>query len=123
MRMKRHWSVRLVGVALALAFGIAMAGPETHQCPVHDSHSATAGTAAHHDASSSQHEQTSQKHCTCPQAGCPVGAVAAMPATTASWVAAPLATHVFTLIYHEAALPGAPKHLLHSALAPPHPLV
>jgi len=120
--MRRHWSVRLLGSALALAFGIAMAGPETHQCPVHDGHSPSASPAAHHDASSSQHQQTSQTHCTCPQACCPVGAVAAMPATTASWAAAPLATHVFTLVYHEAALPGAPKHLLHSALAPPHTL-
>ena len=120
--MRRHWSVRLLGVALALAFGIAMAGPETHQCPVHDGHSSSASTAAHHDASS-QHQPTSQKHCTCPQACCPVGAVAAMPATDASWAPAPLATYVLTLVYHEAALPGAPKHLLHSALAPPHPLV
>jgi hypothetical protein len=120
--MKRHWSVRLLGVALALAFGIAMAGPEAHQCPVHDDHTAGATTPAHHDATSSRHEQPSQKHCTCPQACCPVGVGVAMPATSAKWVVAPSATHVFTLIYHEAALPGVPKHLLHSALAPPHTL-
>lgn len=121
--MKRHWSFRLLGVALALAFGIAMAGPEAHQCPVHDSHSSSASTAAHHDASSSQHQETSQKHCTCPQACCPVGAVVALPATTALWIAAPQTTYAVTLIHHEPALPGAPKHLLHSALAPPHTLV
>src|SRR4026208_2210278 len=56
--------MRYLRVVLALVFGLAVAGPETHACPVH---SATHAPAHHPDTPG--HPET--PHRTCPQPRCP----------------------------------------------------
>src|SRR6266545_1313171 len=75
--------MRFLRVVLALVFGLAMAGPETHACPVH---SGTSAPAHHQDGG--KHQKAGQ--CTCPQACCPAGVSVSIPTTVASWPAAPL---------------------------------
>jgi len=99
-------------VVLALVFGLAMAGPETHACPVHDGNPAA---SHHHDGSSHR----GAAHCTCPQACCPAGVAVSMPATTASWTAAPLPLVVVVVEAARPPLLPSPKHVLPFALAPP----
>ena len=118
--MRRHWSTRLLGVALALVFGVAMAGPETHQCPVHDQH---ASPAAHHQTQSPDHQDSPQEHCTCPQACCPVGVGVALPATARTWTSAAAPLHGSVFVPSAPVTRRAPKHLLPFALAPPRALV
>jgi len=124
--MKRHWSARLLGAALALWFGLAMVGPEVHQCPLHDV-AAAASHASHTGHAAAPHNSPGEpagghQHCTCPQACCPVGAGVAMPPPLLRWTVA--AARVIDAIAapQRAALPGAPAHLLPFALAPPHAL-
>jgi len=97
-------------VVLALVFGLAMAGPETHACPVH-----SAAPAHHQDGG---HQQKAG-HCTCPQACCPAGVAVSMPATTASWTAVPLPVVVVAVEASRPLLLPSRTHLLPFALAPP----
>lgn len=103
--------MRLLRVVLALVFGLAMAGPETHACPVHG-----AAPAHHQDGG---HQQKAG-HCTCPQACCPAGVAVSMPTTTASWTAVPLPVLVVDVAASRPLLLPPRKHLLPFALAPPH---
>jgi hypothetical protein len=118
--MTRHWSARLLGATLALAFGLAMAGPEMHQCPVHDQHTSP---AAHHQTQSPDHQDGPQKHCTCPQACCPVGVGVALLPGVAPSITAAAAVQTPILAAHTTNVARAPRYLLPFALAPPHPLV
>lgn len=120
--------MRFVRLALALAFGLAMVGPETHNCPVHDATTPLAVVhvhAAHQDAPAphQQNPDASQDHCSCPQAGCSVGVgVALLPAAsqTSSVAASPVVGLARKPV--PAALPGAPDYFLPFALAPPRAL-
>jgi hypothetical protein len=121
--MKRHWSTRLFGAALALWFGLAMAGPELHRCPLHDVPAVPAAAPAHAAGHASHGAPRSHQHCSCPQACCPAGvgvALAAVPVRWTAAVAAPVADA--TPVLYDAVLRGAPPHLLPFALAPPHAL-
>src|SRR6185437_16565861 len=102
--------MRFMRVVLALVFGLAMAGPETHACPVH-----SAAPAHHQDGG---HQQKAG-HCTCPQACCPAGVAVSMPATTASWTAVPLPVVVVAVEASRPLLLPSRTHLLPFALAPP----
>ena len=103
--------MRFVRVVLALVFGLAMAGPETHACPVH-----SAALAHHQDGG---HQQKAG-HCTCPQACCPAGFSVSIPTTVASWSAVPLPVVAVDVgADRETVLPSR-KRLLPFALAPPH---
>jgi len=102
----------LVTALLALTFALAMAGPETHACPVH-----SAAPAHHQDGGS--HQQKAG-HCTCPQACCPAGVAVSMPTTPASWTAVPLPVVVVDVEASRPLLLPSRKHLLPFALAPPH---
>jgi hypothetical protein len=117
--MTRRWSIPLRGAFLfmALSFGLAMVGPEVHQCPVHDQ--PTAAASASH---ASHNAPKSHQHCSCPQACCAVGVGVALPETSFRWttVAAPVAES--TPVPYRVVLPHAPRHLLPFALAPPHAL-
>src|SRR6267378_2154824 len=64
--------MRFLRVVLALAFGLAMAGPDTQACNHHGS--------AHHK----------QTHSTVPQACCPADARVSIPTPPSTWTAAPL---------------------------------
>src|SRR5207249_1163817 len=106
--------MRFLRVVLALAFGLAVAGPEAHACPVH-----SAAPAHHQDCG---HQQTAG-HCTCPQACCPAGGVAvSMPTTTATWTAVSQPLVVVDVQAARPLLLTSRKHLRPFALAPPHPL-
>jgi len=105
--------MRFLRVVLALVFGLAMAGPETHACPVH-----SAAPAHHQDGG---HQQKAG-HCTCPQACCPAGVAVSMPTPTARWTAVPLPVVVFEVQASHPLLLPVRKHLLPLALAPPHTL-
>ena len=125
--MSPRWSIPLRGAALllALSFGLAMVGPDAHQCSVHDQPATAAGApshATHAPVSHDTHQGGGHQHCTCPQACCPIGigvalmptSVRLVPALAPVWHDAP----VFAL-----AVPrGAAPHLLPFALAPPHAL-
>jgi hypothetical protein len=102
--------MRFLRVVLALAFGLAMAGPETHACPVH-----SAAPAHHQDGG---HQQKAG-HCTCPQACCPAGVAVAMPATTKRWIAVPRPVVVVAVEMSRPLLLPSRKHILPLALAPP----
>jgi hypothetical protein len=106
--------MRFLRVVLALAFGLAMAGPETHACPVH-----SAAPAHHQDGGG--HQQKAG-HCTCPQACCPAGVAVSIPTTTSSWTAVPLPVVVVDVETSRRPLPPSRKRLLPFALAPPHAL-
>jgi len=103
--------MRFVRVVLALVFGLAMAGPETHACPVH-----SAAPAHHQDGGG--HQQKAG-HCTCPQACCPAGVSVSIPTTTANWTAAPLPVVVIDVEASRPLLLPSREHLLPFALAPP----
>lgn len=125
MRMTRHWSIRLLGATLALAFGLAMAAPAVHQCPLHDGAVST-GSASHarhstpHHTPSSDRPAGTDKHCTCPQA---VGTGVAFPATPIRGATATVRILAVTFVPVRTVLPGASPHLLPFALAPPRALV
>jgi len=118
--MKRHWSTRLLSTTLALWFGLVMVGPQVHQCPLHDV--PTAPTAAHTSGHASHDGSASREHCSCPQACCPTGVGAALPAPTGrlTTVAAPVTITAPT--FYRLVPPTAPRYLLPFALAPPHAL-
>ena len=103
MRAMRH--LRLV---LALAFGLAMAGPETHACPVHSA------APTHHQESGHQ-----KSHCTCPQACCPASVSVSLPAPVAGWTVTPLPMVVVDIDATRAQILPSRKRLLPFALAPP----
>jgi hypothetical protein len=107
--------MRFVRVVLALAFGLAMAGPETHACPVH-----SAAPAGHHQDGSGHQKKTG--HCTCPQACCPAGVAVSMPATSASWTVSALPVVVVDVEALRPLLLPSREHLRPFALAPPHQL-
>jgi hypothetical protein len=119
--MKRHWSTRLLGAALALWFGLSMVGPEVHQCPLHDLAPATAA-AAHASGHASHDTPKGHEHCSCPQACCPAGVALAAAAVADRSSAAPTPVVLAELALPRVVLPRAPRHLLPFALAPPHTL-
>ena len=124
--MTRHWSTRLLGAALALAFGLAMAGPEVHQCPLHDQAAAPAASHAGHAAT--QHDADHQTsghqngHCTCPQACCPVGVGVALPAVSFRWTIVAASSDDSAPVLAVSFRPSTPPHFLPFALAPPRAL-
>jgi hypothetical protein len=103
--------MRFLRVVLALVFGLAMAGPETHACPVHTA------APAHHQDGGGGHQKTS--HCTCPQACCPAGVSLSIPTTVSSWSAAPLPVIVVDVDADRSTVLPSRKRLLPFALAPP----
>jgi hypothetical protein len=103
--------MRYVRIVLALVFGLAMVGPETHACPIH---SATA--PAHHQDGGS-HQKAG--HCTCPQACCPTAVSVSIPTTVAKWSAAPRPVVVIVLETAQPSQLPARKRLLPFATAPP----
>src|SRR5258705_12184013 len=115
--MKRHWSTRLLSASLALWFGLALLGPQAHQCPVHDG--VPASTAAHASTHTSHDAPKSHEHCSCPQACCPTWVAVGLPAVTAGWTAAPAPVVVQTPAVHRVVLPPPPRPLLPFATAPP----
>jgi len=100
--------MRFIRIVLALTFGLAMAGPETHACPVHG-----AAPVHHQDTS---HQKSG--HCTCPQACCPAGVVA-IQTRVATWTAAALPLVAVDLDASHPPLLPARKRFLPFALAPP----
>ncbi len=118
--MIRHWSIRLLSASLALWFGLAMAGTQTHRCPVHDG--PTAPAAAHATGHASHDAPKNHEHCSCPQACCPAGVAVALPTIAARWRAASAPVVVAAVVLPHEVLPRAPRHLLPFALAPPHAL-
>jgi len=107
--------MRFVRVVLALVFGLAVAGPETHACPVH-----SATPASHHQNAGNGHQEAA--HCTCPQACCPSGVGLSLPLPSSGWsaVAAPV-VEVDLSAVAPTFLPSR-TYLLPFALGPPHPL-
>jgi len=103
--------MRCLRVILALVFGLAVAGPEAHACPVH---SATHAPAHHQDAGG--HQKT--PHCTCPQPCCPTALGAVLPASAARLV---VSGTVFAVDYAAApaALLPSRAHVLPFAIGPP----
>jgi hypothetical protein len=102
-------AMRFLRIVLTLVFGLAMAGPEAHACPVHSA-------PAHHQDGSGHHKGS---HCTCPQACCPASVSVSIPTPISTWAAtsAPVVT-----VELEASRPyslPARKRLLPFALAPP----
>jgi hypothetical protein len=118
--MKRHWSARILAASLALWFGLAMVGPEVHQCPLHDV--PTAPAAATHAGHASHDAPQNHQHCTCPQACCPVGVGIALPRTSFRWTAVATPVVTFAPAVYRVVLPTAPDHLLPFATAPPRAL-
>lgn len=106
--------MRSFRVVLAFMLGLAMAGPETHACPVHD-----AGPPGAHDHDGGHHQKAGQ--CTCPQVCCPATAPAPLPATTSSWTAAPAPILISGATPAPAGFLPSREHLLPFALAPPPP--
>jgi len=102
--------MRYIRIVLALIFGLAMAGPETHACPVHSA------TPAHHQDSGG-HQKAG--HCTCPQACCPAGASVSIPKTTSNWSASPLPVIAVDIDRARPGLLPSRKRFLPFALAPP----
>jgi len=105
---------------LAVVFTLAMAGPETHACPIHSNIPGSAD--AHHQdqgAGGGHHQKAS--HCTCPQACCPPGVGAALPVATA-WIAPHSIIQVAEASVWTSPLLPARKHILPLALGPPPPL-
>ena len=108
----------MMRLVLALVFTLAMAGPETHACPIH-SKIPGAADAHHQDQGGGHHEKAS--HCTCPQACCPPGVTAVLsPGTT--WIAPNSVVQVAEADLWTSPLLSARKHILPLALAPPPPL-
>src|SRR2546422_614863 len=94
-------SMRFLRLVLALAFGLAMGGPEIQACNHHGS---------------GHHKQT---HSTAPQACCPADVRVSNPTPPSSWTAAPLP---IVVVDANAVRPGvlpARTRLLPFALAPP----
>ena len=106
--------MRFLRVVLALVFGLAIAGPETHACPVHSAPAAP--TPAHHQDGGHQQKGA---HCTCPQACCPAGVAVSMPTTTPRWIAVAQPIVVVGVEASRPLLLPSRKHALPFALAPP----
>jgi hypothetical protein len=109
--------MRVVRVVLALVFGLAVAGPETHACPVH---SAPPPNASHHQDAGNGHHETAL--CTCPQACCPSGVSLSVPVSPSGWSS--LAAPVLAVDLSAASSSFLPSrtHLLPFALGPPRAL-
>jgi hypothetical protein len=107
--------MRYLRIVLTLVFGLALVGPETHACPVH-----TAAPAARHHQDNHQPAK-GKGHCTCPQACCPTGVSASLPAPAANWTAAPLPVVAIDRAATPPLLIPARNRLLPFALAPPLP--
>lgn len=108
-------NARFVRLVLALVFGLAMAGPETHVCPVHS----PAPAPHHQDSGGGQGGHQETEHCTCPQVCCPSVIPVVAPGPSACWAATP--PPVLTVDVQAARTLFLPsrKHLLPFALAPP----
>ncbi|HET8713763.1 MAG TPA: hypothetical protein VFM23_08805 [Gemmatimonadales bacterium] len=103
--------MRFARVLIALLFGLAVAGPETHACPVH-----SASPGHHQDAGGSHH---SKGLCTCPQACCPSAVSVSLPAPQLGWTASLGPILMVSLDNrHDVVLPSR-THLLPFALPPP----
>jgi len=96
-------------IVLALVFSLAMAGPETHACPLHSA------APAHHQGS----HQHSKSGCTCPQACCPTAAPVALPTTASAWKAAPRPLLVLDPDQLNSIVLPSRKHVRPLAQAPP----
>jgi hypothetical protein len=107
--------MRFVRVVLALVFGLAMAGPETHACPVHSD----APVAGHHQGAGGGGGHQEKAHCTCPQACCPTAQTVSLPPPEARWVAASAPVLAVDLESVHPVVLLARKHFLPFALAPP----
>ncbi|HWC73804.1 MAG TPA: hypothetical protein VG454_07685 [Gemmatimonadales bacterium] len=108
--------MRFVRVVLALVFSLAMAGPESHACPIHGGHQ---GVPASHHQSRNDHHKSS--HCTCPQACCPAACTPALVVPPVIWSARIPAVRFFDADRAAPApLLATRKHLLPPAIAPPH---
>src|SRR6185503_15285552 len=107
--------MRVLRVVLALVFGLAVAGPETHACPVH---SATHAPAHHQDTRG--HQETA--HCTCPQPCCPTPLGASLPAS-AAWIVTPGTVFAVEYAAAPAALLPSRAHVLPFAIGPPSSLL
>jgi hypothetical protein len=103
--------MRSLRVVLALVFGLAVAGPEAHACPVH---SATHAPSHHQDAGG--HQETA--HCTCPQPCCPTALGASLPASAARLVVSGSVLAVDYAAAPAALLPSR-AHVLPFAIGPP----
>jgi len=109
--------MRFVTAVFALVFSLAMAGPETHGCPLHG---AVQGVPASHHQGQSSHQKPT--HCTCPQACCPTACSAVVSPPTVIWSARIPAIRFFDADrMAPAPLLATRKHLLPPALAPPPP--
>src|ERR1700752_692565 len=104
--------MRFARVVLALVFGLAMAGPETHACPVD-----SATPAPQHHDSGDNHQGAA--HCTCPQACCPPGVHGVLAPSTTTWQAATGSILAATTDRATSVLLPRRKHVLPLALAPP----
>jgi hypothetical protein len=108
--------MRFVRVLVALVFGLAMAGPETHACPVH---SAAPPLGSHHQQSG-DHQQTA--HCTCPQACCPSAVSAHALASSVTWTVPALPQRFADADSPVSFYVVAIEHAHPFALGPPHSL-
>jgi hypothetical protein len=109
--------MRFVRVVLALVFGLAVAGPETHACPVH---SAPPPKASHHQDAGHGHQETG--HCTCPQACCPSGVSLSLPLPSSGWSAVAAPVVAIDLSSAPPSFLPSRTHLLPFALGPPRAL-
>jgi hypothetical protein len=110
--------MRFTRVVLALVFGLAMAGPETHACPVHSAPAPAGADAAHAQHQDNGGDQQSA-HCTCPQT-CGAAAVGfSLPAASLSWTGASSPVVIADFDASRAVVLPARARLLPFALAPP----
>ena len=109
--------MKLLRVLLVLVFGLAMAGPEAHECPVHDQHA-----PAHHQPGGEHQQQPTHTLCTCPQACTPATAAIAEPEAPAAWIVASATIRVALGETFSAPALTPNKHLQPPALAPPAPI-
>ncbi|HLZ44057.1 MAG TPA: hypothetical protein VKQ05_00085 [Gemmatimonadales bacterium] len=99
--------MRFSRVVLALVFGLAMAGPESHASAAHLK-------PIHHHGG---HQPGS--HADCPQACCPPCVSVSLPTPIPSWSAAPAALMLIGIDVATRGVLPARARLLPFALAPP----
>jgi len=103
----------MIRMLLTVMFVLAMAGPETHACPIHSSTSHA--PASHHQSSGHQKAE----YCTCPQACCPAGGVTAVLAPAPVWSSRTAQVHVVAARRAASVVLPVRKHLQPLAHAPP----
>jgi hypothetical protein len=104
----------MIRVLLTVIFVLAVAGPETHACPIHSS---LPGAPVSHHQDQNSHQKAG--HCTCPQACCPTAVRTALAVHATSWLASVPAVQFVDPGSSTSVLLAARKHLLPLALAPP----